>query len=226
MLSGMQFWIFVHSEQVTSLFDRGLQNTDNISPQYLPLRPINHKYTPLDFAAYEEMRDNLLRNDPRIGRAALLSGGLLWRLAIECLAPDSVLDGPGEFAYDYGIGFTFCDHNGAVYVEDNLTDAEVRCIIGTYVREPAERGNIHGFAYPSWWPDPVRFEESSVHFGWWSPISERWYRKTRAEYRSGVRSPRTATEWRASIRNRDKRARRFVEATGEAAAAFLRLHSS
>lgn len=226
MLSGMRFWIFVHSEQVTTHFKRGIRHTDPRLPGYLPLRPVNHTYTPYDFAAYEEMRDNLLRRDPRIGRAALLSGGLLWRLAIEYLAPDIVLDGPGELAYAYGIGFTFCDRDGAVYVEDGLTDSEIRCIIGTYVREPTERNNVRGYAYPSWWPDPIRFEESSLDFGWWSPIAERWYRKMRAEYRTGSKPPRTASEWRASIRNRDKRARRFTEMNRDAAAEFLRLQSS
>ena len=188
---------------------------------YLPLRPTNHTYSSLDFFAYEETRDSLLR-DPRIGRAALLSGGILWRLAVEVVLPDIVLDGPGDLTYAHGLGFTYFDRRGTAYVDDSLTENEIRLIVGTYVRQPQERTNLHGAALPSWWPHPHHFEQSTLNFGFWSPIAENWYCKTRTKYCDGSGQPQTGAEWHNLIRRLDRRARKVTEMAREAALRFFR----
>ena len=156
LFPGIPFRTLFRSTEVAALLQQGLASTDIRPEQLFPLRPRAHVYTGADYNAYEEARDSLLRSDCRIGRAALLSGGILWRLAIESLAPDLVLENPGELARAKGIGFTYWDHTGGAYVDDGLTDDEIRLIIGMYVCEPAERKNLAGYGIPSWWPAPQR----------------------------------------------------------------------
>lgn len=140
---------------------------------------------------------------------------------MESLMPDIVLDGPGELACAQGIGFTFRDRTGVVYVDDTLTGDEIDLIIGTYLRQPKESSNVRGVAFPAWWPGPVHFDDSALDFGWWSPIAEKWYRALRTAYRAGTGQPKTGPQWRQSIRNWDKRARRFTDHSRDAALTFL-----
>ena len=219
---GIPFQTLVYSDVATVIFQQGHPLQGIQSQLRLPLRTLDHVYTPSDFLAYEESRDIPLRSDRRIGRAALLSGGIIWRLAIETVAPDIVLEGPGELAYAHGLGFTFYDQSGAGHVDDTLAEEEKRLIIGTYVREPRERKNLHGRGLPSYWPHPEHFNVSSLNFGWWSPMAERWYCKLRSDYRGGDAQPRLGSHWLQSIRKWDKRALKITETGREAAFRFLR----
>ncbi|PIL30339.1 hypothetical protein GSI_07524 [Ganoderma sinense ZZ0214-1] len=185
-------------------------------------RPTNYVFNVADFCAYEEFRDHFLQANPRIGRAALLAGGILWRLAIESVERDLVLDGPNTIKTALGITFALRDHADDVFIDDSLTADEIHIIIGTYTRDPIFWRNVSGSGFPSWWPDSGHFEASSLDFGWWSPVAEAWYCELRAKYRKGNAQPKTGPEWRNVLRNRDKRARMFTEHSKTAAAAFLR----
>ena len=90
------------------------------------------------------------------------------------------------------------------------------------MREPQERTNLEGFALPSWWPMPVRFQQSSLDFGWWSPVDERWYRELREKYLTGGAQPKSGPEWVKFIKKMDKRARKITDTSREAALTFLR----
>ncbi|KAJ3488168.1 hypothetical protein NLJ89_g11641 [Agrocybe chaxingu] len=59
----------------------------------LALRPPKHVFSTRDYEAYIQDRTSLLRN-PRVGRAALRRGGILWRLAITAVSFQDVLNGP------------------------------------------------------------------------------------------------------------------------------------
>ena len=221
---GMPFRVLTYSAHATSQFQQAHFYADLRPQQLLPLRKRDHPFTLSDFYAYEEARDSLLRSDPRIGRAALLSGGILWRLAIECLMPDIVLEAPGDLALAYGIGYTLWDRTNNVYVEDDLTEHEIRLIVGTYVHEPEARADLSGYGLPSWWPQPFCFDESSLNFGWWSPVAEHWYRQVLEKCRAGEAQPKVTSKWQRSIRNWDKRGRQVTRKTREAALTFLRAH--
>ncbi|TBU36559.1 hypothetical protein BD309DRAFT_975560 [Dichomitus squalens] len=220
--SGMPFRTLLYSPQATSMLNVGQSGTMPRSQRHIPVRATNHVFSALDFLAYEESRDSLLRSNPRIARAALLAGGILWRLAIEVVVPDIVLEHPGELAYAHGLGFTLLDQTGAVYVDDILTEDEICFIIGTYVREPRERTNIGGFGLPSWWPHPAKFEHSPLGFGWWTPVDEKWYRRFRVGYLNGTEQPKGRLQWQNCIRKWDKRARKVTDNTRDAASEFLR----
>ncbi|KAI1782698.1 hypothetical protein LXA43DRAFT_425051 [Ganoderma leucocontextum] len=220
---GIQFRTLVYSPRVTSLVKQGLTRTMADSNVYhrLMMRPTNYQFKALDFFAYEEVRDHFLRANPRIGRASLLAGGILWRLTIESLVPDLVLDGPGDLAYARGIGFALRDSADDIFVDDQVTIDEVRIIVGTYIREPTQLNNAAGAGLPMWWPDFGHFEGSALDCGWWSPVAEDWYCALREQYRSGTSQPKTGSQWRSVLRNRDKRTRLFTKNSMAAAKAFL-----
>ena len=87
-------------------------------------------YTPdvFEFYAYEAKRDLFLRINPH-ARAALLYGGIIWRLVTDALEFGPAYDGPSEDVYTYGsrhfsqLG-SFCD--------DQLSEDELDLICGVY----------------------------------------------------------------------------------------------
>ena len=182
----------------------------------------NYEFKSADYIAYEEVRDHFLRANPRVGRAALLAGGILWRLAIESVEQGLVLDGLDTLSSALGITFALRDNADNVFVDDDLTADEIHVIVGTYIREPLEKKNFSGMGYPMWWPDNEHFDKSALDFGWWSPVAEAWYCSLRAEYRAGHTQPKTSRQWRKALRNGDKRARIFTQNSKEAASEFLR----
>ena len=183
-------------------------------------RPTNYEFTAPDYHAYEEVRDHFLRTNPRVGRAALMAGGILWRLAIETVERDLVLNGPDSLTYARKITFALRDSADNVFVDDDLSADETYVILGTYIREPVDWNNFEGAGYPMWWPGG-HFEGSALDFGWWSPLAEDWYCDLQEKYHAGKSQPRTGREWHNMLRNRDKRARMLTENSKAAAATFL-----
>ena len=195
----------------------------NLNPsQLLLMRPTNYEFGMADYLAYEEVRNYFLQTNPRAARAALLAGGILWRLAIETVEKGLVLDGPDTLNAALGITFALRDNADNVFIDDHLTTEESHFIVGTYVRLPLHRHNLAGMGYPMWWPHNDHFNDSSLDFGWWSPVAEKWYCDLRAQYRGGHLQPKTGSAWRNSLRNWNKRACRFTDNSKEAASKFLR----
>ena len=182
----------------------------------LTIRPFSHSFTASDFEAYEYSRHYLFR-DPRIARAALLAGGILWRLAIEDCLPDVVLDGPQP-----GIGFQLRDRTGSAYIDDGLAEEEIQHIVGMYFAKPEDRAKGENDTFPMWWPLPKYFKESSLNFPAWTPVAENWYTKLRAKYRQGSEQPKQGPKWRDAVKNWDKRARLVTEESRERTGTLLR----
>ena len=83
-----------------------------------------------DYTYYEETCANFL-SLPR-GRAALLRGGIVWRLAIEVLgdrAEDVVLNGPSDDVLKFGSNICY---NGNEFWDDGLNEAEMDLVRGVY----------------------------------------------------------------------------------------------
>jgi len=81
----------------------------------------------LEYVAYERKRDQFLRG-PR-GRAALMSGGIVWRLAVDSLglSHDLILAGPSAEAQLFG-----AEQDGLMVKDDQLTTEEEDLICGVY----------------------------------------------------------------------------------------------
>ncbi|KIJ24889.1 hypothetical protein M422DRAFT_119477, partial [Sphaerobolus stellatus SS14] len=88
------------------------------SPEYQPVMT--------DYQAYILLRNIFLRS-PR-GRLALLSGGILWRLAIEVIGDDAVLGFPSE--KDMYIEDIILSTERTCYGRERLTNDEIDLICG------------------------------------------------------------------------------------------------
>jgi len=128
------------SDVALSLVEKGIPFTTRLQllqlPQSLPDIPppmnLGWRFTDylpncLDYRAYQERRKALLL-EPR-GRVALLTGGIVWRLALEVLRPETVLVGP--LLEEYG-GYVSPENSQTVLWDEVLTPSELDLICGVY----------------------------------------------------------------------------------------------
>lgn len=88
----------------------------------LGVRFPGYKPDAADYISYQAQLGSFLRQPH--ARAALLKGGIVWRLAMEFLGPQDVLVGPSEQA--------FTRHQQSGLYDDDLTDDELNLICGVY----------------------------------------------------------------------------------------------
>ena len=96
----------------------------------VPIRLSNYIFKASDYDVYVRHRAMIL-SSPR-GRAALLRGGIIGRLAREHLAIDSACLGPSSSVTVHRLGFNIVDGDGRRYWDDELTDDEINVICGLH----------------------------------------------------------------------------------------------
>lgn len=92
-------------------------------------RNVDYKPDAADYASYAAARDEFLIRSLH-GRAALLRGGIAWRLAIEALGMAPALSGPSTDVYDHGQ--FIIPQTGTQFWDDALTEEELDLICGVY----------------------------------------------------------------------------------------------
>jgi len=96
----------------------------------VPIRPPGYKFTVEDYRAYSRRREVLLRGTPR-GRAALLKGGIVWRLAVETLNLEKSLDGPSGETIVHRRGKVYPSNDpSSIFCDDDLSTDELDDICG------------------------------------------------------------------------------------------------
>lgn len=104
---------------------------------HLGHRPQGYKFNLADFVAYETLCESVLVQQ-RNGRAALLEGGIIARLAREILSDEHAFGGPSESALD-GLQAKYrCDDG--TWVDDEIQDELADFICGTYEVESKNKG--------------------------------------------------------------------------------------
>jgi hypothetical protein len=204
-------------------------------PHHIGLGERREGYVPgaADYEAYENARDAFLRS-PR-GRAALLKGGIVWRLAMEFLEPGLVLAGPSDDALVCGQSFRPIAGNPDYY-DDYLKPDELDLICGVYqVRTGilnlrilwflvAYRKTSTGYgdqvSHLSWWPKHATWEKSQFNVGYWTRFAEEWFQRRLAEIRSNNAQCKTAAQWYRSIPKKGS-AVTLIEKYEQVATAFL-----
>lgn len=93
-------------------------------------------FTWADYLCYERRRISIL-NKPHC-RAALLMGGIIWRLAYDHLSVDSALSGPSNNVLVYGQGSRIEE-----YWDDGMTADELDIICGLYICHTGEFYSLH-----------------------------------------------------------------------------------
>lgn len=88
--------------------------------------PFGYKPTVRDYLHYEQRRDHLFQQP--YGRAALMMGGIVWRLAIESLGMEEVLLGP-SFTSGHHFQILLEDQSA---VDDCLSSDDLDVICGVY----------------------------------------------------------------------------------------------
>ena len=103
-----------------------------LPPTIIPVRLPGYKFTRRDYDAYVRQREALFAT-PR-GRAALLRGGIVWRLAVEMLSIDEVLGGPSLDVVVRWSGLCLPRSTpGQSLCDDDLTHEELSLLSGTYI---------------------------------------------------------------------------------------------
>jgi hypothetical protein len=100
-------------------------------PIFPSIRSSGYVFTIEDFNVYIHRRDSLLRS-PR-GRAALLKGGIVWRLAVETISVDDCLEGPSIETSVHRRGLVHPTADPSVDLcDDDLSTDELDLICGVY----------------------------------------------------------------------------------------------
>jgi hypothetical protein len=95
----------------------------------IPFRLSDYKFTPYDYASYLRERSATL-SQPN-ARAALLSGGILWRIAQEHLSIDAALEGPSWVVTRQRVGQSFNDvASHRTYWDDSVDEDVSNSICG------------------------------------------------------------------------------------------------
>ncbi len=175
--------------------------------------PFGYKFTTDDYVVYEARRDSLLRQ-PR-GRAALMKGGIMWRLALEVLDEESVilwLERKGE--YEFRI-----ETQDRCFVDDDLSEVELDLIAGVSHVHTSKCGvSVHKLLVliswtgsgmlgenadasgSSWWPKHRTWQQSGYDVGVWTWHNEMWFRRRREAILQGTATPMIATRWRQALK--------------------------
>ncbi|KJA24793.1 hypothetical protein HYPSUDRAFT_200342 [Hypholoma sublateritium FD-334 SS-4] len=167
-----------------------------------PFKPAAYRRNGYNFTA-QDFEEALLETRALVrthqGRAALLRGGIIGRIAREFLDTDDVLDGPSLEA-------TYCRHGLCVNAEDgehelwddDLTENEIATICGTYLMYT---GSGEQTTKVSWFPPPHTVETSSYDSVEWTPKAEALFQKIFDDAKNGTFQPLNAKKWRHVFRD-------------------------
>ena len=104
----------------------------SFSQEFTPTshRLLHHNFTVADFEA-SLLQCKTVLSSPQ-GRAALLRGGIVARIAKEYISNDRVYEGPSVEVTAHRLGYLVPSDGGICLCDDDLTEHEVAIICGTY----------------------------------------------------------------------------------------------
>ena len=186
-----------------------------LSKSYSPVsfQKEKHKFTKLDFDS--AMLHSKATLQSAGGRAAMLHGGILSRIAQEFLSIDGVLEGPSAEVTLHRTGFvTPSESPGYSYWDDGLTEDEIATIIGTYamytgifffsvlklftIQSFFMIGNGQQTTVVSWFPPPSIWESGDCGYAWveWTERAENIFAEILSDIQTGKGQPLSKAKWR------------------------------
>ncbi|CAA7270447.1 unnamed protein product [Cyclocybe aegerita] len=157
----------------------------------LALRPPKHVFSTHDYEAYIQDRTSLLRN-PRVGRAALRRGSILWRLAITVVSFQDVLNGPTmAVTLDHQCEM-YKPGDKKLWCDDVLGDTEIEMLCGIYC---VPTGYGTQMSTVSWWPTNASWWVN-VGNTCWNNAYEKIFEDRLAAIKAGEAQPLPPSAWR------------------------------
>ncbi|RPD52484.1 hypothetical protein L227DRAFT_589669 [Lentinus tigrinus ALCF2SS1-6] len=160
------------------------------------IRTHDYKFTYDDYQMYE-YRLKCFLDQPK-ARAAIMRGGIVWRIALEVLGEDGIAaacKGPSTNVYEYSEAFR--PPYGEDWYDDVLSRDELDAICGMYKVYDEE---FTTFAEVSWWPRDHTWSESPMDHGRWTPHNEVWFAVRLNHIRSNECRLHSSKRWRSSLR--------------------------
>lgn len=204
------------------LYNRGVQfhtllplpisPTTIIPPLSMPIRTSSYQFTRTDYLAYVQECEALLRN-PRIARAALMRGGIVWRLVVSLVSFWDILRGPTASVtlHRQGLsvlyrGMQFCDDDLSLSEIDKLCGV-VYCYTGKSILRflielviNLSEGRGSQTVRMSWWPPDSMWKKEVVDT-YWCEKAESFFKKRIASLENGTAVPLTSEAWRQQIKS-------------------------
>jgi hypothetical protein len=188
-----------------------------VTEPYMPrtYRLLNHTFTKADFDVAMLACQSVLTSPQ--GRAALLRGGIVGRIAKEYLSKDGVLDGPSVEVTAHRVGYIAPSGNDNTrFCDDQLTDNEIAIICGTYSLYTGEFHFFHNIffsklffsavkgqvAVRSWFPPPAAWEATRSGCNWltWTERCESIFLNIMSDVCDGKGKPRALADWVSHLR--------------------------
>jgi hypothetical protein len=179
-------------------------------PVVLGYREVGYKPDSVDYAEYETIRRAFCESEQH-SRAALLKGGIVWRLVKETLSPGDVLAGPTANVCCHGHALT--SPNNQSLWDDDLSEDELDMICGVYkiftgnfIRVNLAHsltflvGQSSQTSHSSWWPKHSVWMRSPMNVGYWSPAAEHWFQRRLDSIRCGSAHLKNSSEWNHSLK--------------------------
>ncbi|KAI0087684.1 hypothetical protein BDY19DRAFT_864797, partial [Irpex rosettiformis] len=146
-----------------------------------------------DYRAYQITRDELLTTSR--GIAALLEGGLVWRLAVAKRGGEvpvrDVLLFPEDDEHTEILAAT---ESCRAHVVLTLQDHYVICGVYRILTASSSDASI-----TSWWPLQETWNASAYNVGYWSNQAEEWFQKRWGEFANGTAKPKPNQVWKKEL---------------------------
>lgn len=193
--------------------------------------------TRADYLAYRIDVGEFFQRYPHAYAAALCSGGILWRVAVD------VLPFPDERQILRPFHPSACHErviDGQRYWTPRLNEQEHEEIVGMHKwagksgREEEERwtGSLslldprQSAKHDSWWPKHTAWASSGLDFGAWAPADEAWYAGRKRGLAEGVGRAIQASVWKGAIKFERQTVRKLLAGARSVAREFFSLHRS
>lgn len=121
---GISFNTFIHSHSPPA------QPSADLQYRGLGYRPPGYRPDATDYQTYVSTRNRFLRTTRC--RAALMSGGLVGRLAKDVVQYSQVYYGPSDAVFDEGFCLSDAKNSSLRYWDDQLTEDDLDIICGVY----------------------------------------------------------------------------------------------
>jgi hypothetical protein len=149
-----------------------------------PWHPLGWTATLHDFDLYEQRRDSFL-SLRHIRRAALMHGGIVWRLALgDTDWFNTVSAGSMKYATRPECCFRIPGfEESQELVDDGLSQKELNDIVGAYVIQ-VKPGDSPQCKIVSWWPRPAEWKASAMYSEIWTAENEKWFQRHLAKLKT------------------------------------------